>query len=211
MSAKTIDLLLLDNVENLGIVGDVVSVKNGYARNYLLPHGLATLPSKKRIEELKERRIQVQGEMKALRSAREELHGRMEEIKISIIRSCNDQGALYGSVSQRDISEALQENGYDVGLRSIRVGQAIRRVGEYPIPIQFDKDLRCEIILNVEPDHPIGEEREEMEFDNEGDLIEKRPDRKRPRRKRDDDDKKKKKTEDTETKTEETAQAPASE
>jgi len=173
MATRTIELLLIETVENLGIVGDVVKVKAGYARNYLLPHGIAEVPSEERLAELQERRKHVQAELAALRSAREELHGRMGEIIISMIRSCNDQGLLYGSVSQRDISDALQENGFDVGIRSIRLGQAIKRVGEYPVPIQFDKDLRAEITLIIEPDHPIGEEREEMEFDNEGRLIHK--------------------------------------
>ena len=177
-ASRNIELLLVENVENLGIVGDVVKAKPGYARNYLIPHGLAVQPSEKRIAELQERRAEVQAEMDRLRAARVELHGRMEDITISITRSCNDQGALYGSVSQRDIADALQENGYDVGIRSVRIGQPIRRVGEFPVPIQFEKDLKTEITLIVEPDHAIGDEREEMEFDNEGELIIRTPEEK---------------------------------
>jgi len=153
-------------------------VKPGFARNDLLPLGLAERPSEKRLAELQERRKQVQEELAQLRKAREELHARMEEVTISIERSCNDQGQLYGSVTQKDIADALQLHGYDVGVRSVRLGQTIKRVGEYHVPIQFEKDLRTEITLNVEPDHPIGEEREEMEFDNEGNLIRHRPPKK---------------------------------
>lgn len=171
MSKRSLQLLLVENVEHLGIVGDIVDVKPGYARNYLLPHGLAEWPSEDRLAELQERRSQVQKQVSALRHAREELHGRMEEVTVKMIRSCNDQGLLYGSVTQSDIADALQEAGYDVGSQSIRLGQTIKRVGEYPVPVQFDKDLRCEINLVVDPDHPIGEEREEMEFDDEGNLI----------------------------------------
>ena len=174
MGKKTIELLLVETVENLGIVGDIVNVKPGYARNYLVPYGSAEPPTKRRIDELQERRKQVQEELRLIRSAREELQARMMEVEISVVRSCNDQGALYGSVSPRDISGALQEAGYDVGVRSIRLGQPIKRVGLYTVPIQFAKDLRTEITLHVEPDHPIGEEREEMEFDNEGNLIHRR-------------------------------------
>lgn len=174
MGKKTIELLLVETVENLGIVGDIVNVKPGYARNYLVPYGFAETPTQRRIDDLQERRKQVQEELSRIRAAREELHARMTEIEISVVRSCNDQGALYGSVSPRDISDALQEAGYDVDVRSIRLGQPIRRVGLYPVPIQFTKDLRTEITLHVEPDHPIGEEREEMEFDNEGNLIQRK-------------------------------------
>ena len=96
----------------------------------------------------------------------------MSNVQVTLIRSCNDQGVLYGSVTQRDIADALQEAGYDVGTRSIRLSQPIRRIGPNEVPIQFDKDLRVDIHVEVEPDQPL-EEREEMEFDNEGNLIEK--------------------------------------
>jgi large subunit ribosomal protein L9 len=173
MATRKVELLLIETVENLGIVGDVVKVRPGYARNFLLPHGLAERPSKKRLDELQERRKQVQAEIAAQRKAREALHAKMSAIEVAIIRSCNDQGMLYGSVSQRDISDALREAGYDVEIRAVRLGQPIKRVGSYPVPIQFDRDLRTEITLRIDPDHPIGEEREEMEFDNEGRLIRK--------------------------------------
>ena len=111
--AKRVELLLVDTIENLGIVGDVVRVRRGYARNYLLPHGLAEAPSQRRLAELQERRKHVQAELAQQRTEREALHQRMESLEISITRSCNDQGALYGSVSQRDIADALIEAGAD--------------------------------------------------------------------------------------------------
>jgi large subunit ribosomal protein L9 len=98
----------------------------------------------------------------------------MQAVTVTIVRSCNDQGMLYGSVSQRDISEALQAAGYDVGLRSVRLSQSIRRVGEYHVPIQFDKDLRTDITLKVDPDRTLEPEKEEMEIDEEGNLVEKK-------------------------------------
>ena len=173
MSTRThLNSCSVENVENLGIVGDIVKVKTGYARNYLLPHQIAEFPTPSKIEALKEQRAAAQAELSALRAAREELLGRMEEITVTLVRSCNDRGVLYGSVTQRDISDGLQAAGYDVGVRSIRLANAIRRIGEYPVPIQFDKDLRTDITVNIEPDQPL-EEREEMEFDDEGNLIEK--------------------------------------
>ncbi|MCL4210335.1 MAG: 50S ribosomal protein L9 [Phycisphaeraceae bacterium] len=171
MAKKSLELLLIENVENLGIVGDVVKVRSGYARNFLLPHGLAEAPTKKRLAELQERRKRVQEELAQQRQARVALHARMAGLEVRITRSCNDQGMLYGSVSQRDISDALIEAGYDVPIRAVRLGQPIKRVGDYHVPIQFERDLRCDITLHVDPDHAIGEEREEMEFDNEGNLI----------------------------------------
>jgi large subunit ribosomal protein L9 len=155
--AKSIELLLLKTVENLGIVGDIVKVKMGYARNYLVPMALAEPPTPAKIESLKEERARAHAELAQLRQAREELLERMVEVSVELIRSCNDQGVLYGSVSQRDIADALQEGGFDVGVRSIRLPTAIRRVGTYDVPIQFDKELRTDITVIVEPDHPLEE------------------------------------------------------
>lgn len=179
MAGKKVKLLLSKTVENLGIVGDIVKVRPGFARNYLLPFALAEAPTPTKIERLKEARAAALAELAHLRQAREELLGRMKDVAITIQRSCNDQGILYGSVTTRDISDALQAAGYDVGIRSVRLAQNIRRVGSYHVPIQFEKDLRTEITLNVNPDRTLDEEREEMEIDEEGELVEKRPARER--------------------------------
>ena len=181
--AKNIELLLLRTVENLGIVGDIERVKPGYARNYLLPHGLAEFPTPSRIEALKEERARARAELATLRKEREELLALMKEVTVTLVRSCNDKGHLYGSVTQRDIVDGLMEKGYDVDVRSVRLSNAIRHVGEHPVPIQFDKDLRAEITVMVEPDQPL-EEREEMEFDDEGNLIEKTDDEEKGRGRR---------------------------
>lgn len=172
--ARTIQLLLSQTVENLGLVGDVVRVRPGFARNYLLPLGIAEVPSDERIEELKVARAEAKARLAALRSAREDLLTRMQQVRITLVRSCNDNGVLYGSVSQRDIAEGLQANGYDVGIRSIRMAGAFRRVGEYLVPVQFEKDLRTEIAVIIEPDQPL-DEREEMEIDDEGEMVVKQP------------------------------------
>jgi len=170
--ARNIELLLLETVESLGIVGDVVRVKPGFARNYLLPMQKAEFPSDEKIESLKEERAKAAAEVEANLAARRSLVERLEGITVTLIRSCNDRGILYGSVTQRDISDALIDAGYDADTRAIRLANAIRRVGEYPVPVQFGKDLRADISVVVEPDTPL-EEREEMEIDDEGNLVEK--------------------------------------
>ena len=112
MSRRTIELLLLENVENLGIVGDVVKVRTGYARNYLLPMQIAEAPSDERIEALQAERTAALARVAAQRADREELTARMEEVELTLVRSCNDRGGLYGSVTQRDIADALAQVGY---------------------------------------------------------------------------------------------------
>ena len=177
MAAKKVQLLLNKSVENLGIVGDTVKVRPGFARNFLLPLGIAEKPTPTKIERLKAAREAALAELANLRQAREQLLERMHAVTVSITRSCNDQGILYGSVSQRDISDALQAAGYDVGIRSVRLSQTIRRVGEYHVPIQFDKDLKTDITLKVEPDRTLEEAKDEIEIDEEGEMVEKKPER----------------------------------
>lgn len=187
MAAKKIKLLLNKTVENLGIVGDIVKVRPGFARNFLLPQALAEAPTPIKIGRLKEAREAALAELAKLRQDRESLVAKMQNVVITIQRSCNDQGILYGSVSQRDISDGLLAAGYPVDLRAVRLSQSIRRVGEYHVPIQFEKDLRTDITLKVEPDRAFVDEKEEMEIDDEGELVVKRPER-GPRGRRDDRD-----------------------
>jgi large subunit ribosomal protein L9 len=170
-STRQVTLLLNRNVESLGIVGDVVKVRPGYARNYLLPLGIAEVPSDERIAELKAAREQALAELQRVRSERRGIIDTLEGMAIALVRSCNDRGILYGSVTQRDISDALIELGHSVDERAVRLANPIRRIGEYPVVIQFEKEMRVEIQIRVEADRSIADETEEMEFDNEGELI----------------------------------------
>jgi large subunit ribosomal protein L9 len=167
---KQIDLLLLDNVPNLGIVGDVVKVRPGYARNYLLPRGLAEAPTAGAIERLSERRAQVEAEMKALREQQEKLIERLEGHEVTMTRSANEQGVLYGGVSQHEIGEALRSDGFDVEDRFIRIGDQIKRLDTYDVPVLIDKDLKTEIKLWVVSDKPA--EQLEGEGETEGGKAE---------------------------------------
>ncbi len=170
-STRQVTLLLNRNVESLGIVGDVVKVRPGYARNYLLPLGIAEVPTDERVAELQSAREEAMAELDRVRTERRGIVGALEGMAIALVRSCNDRGILYGSVTQRDISDALQELGHGVDERAVRLANPIRRVGEYPVIIQFEKEMRVEIQIRVEADRSIEDETEEMEFDNEGELI----------------------------------------
>lgn len=173
--ARNVKLLLTENVDNLGIVGDVVNVRLGYARNYLLPRGFATTPSEERIEELAAKRAEAEKMLAQLRAQREQVAKKIEGLEITMQRACNDLGILYGAVTQQDLSKALGTLGYEVKPREIRMPHTVKRVDSYDILVKFDQDLEATIKLWVEPDRQLAaeEEREEMEFDNEGNLIEK--------------------------------------
>jgi len=176
--AKSIKLLLTENVESLGIVGDVVNVKVGYARNYLLPFNYATTPSDELIASLAERRADAEKQVAALRKQREEMIHKLDGQELTMDRACNDQGHLYGSVTQQDIATALQEVGFDVSPREVRLPGAIKRIDTFDILVKVDSDLEAHVKLWVAADRHIQDDaEEEMEFDNEGELIikEKKP------------------------------------
>ncbi len=158
---KAIELLLTENVENLGIVGDVVKVRCGYARNFLLPRELATEPSAERIAALAERRAEAERQLAALRQSREQMVEKLEGFEITLERSCNDQGLLYGSVTQQDIADALGESGFEVRDRDVRLGQTIKRVESYEVLIKPEQDLEATIKLWVVSDRPLDLDNEE--------------------------------------------------
>jgi len=169
---KTVELLLTESVENVGIVGDVVRVRNGYARNFLLPRGLATKPSDDAIQSLAAKREEAERQLRELRKQREVMIEKLEEYEISLKRACNDQGQLYGSVTQADIADALGGEGFNVTPRDVRLSHTIKRVDSYRVSVKLDQDLETEIKLWVVPDRELPEdERDEMEFDNEGNLV----------------------------------------
>ena len=154
---RNIDLLLTENVTNLGIVGDVVKVRPGYARNYLLPHNLATKPTEKAKEAVAERRAEVERQMRELRAEQEKLIEKLEGFEVTLKRAANEDGNLYGSVTQHDIAVALQEEGFNVTERDVRIGIAIKKLDSYPIPVQIADDLKAEIKLWVVSDKPAEE------------------------------------------------------
>lgn len=153
--AKTVELLLTESVESLGIVGDVVKVRTGYARNYLLPRDLATTPSEERIKELAARRAAAQKEIAERRTQREQMIEKLEGVEITLERACNDQGLLYGSVTQQDIASALIDQGFEVRPRDVRLGQPIKRVDTYEVTIRPDVDLEATVKLWVVSDRPL--------------------------------------------------------
>lgn len=160
---KTIELLLLDNVENLGIVGDVVRVRPGYARNYLVPHGIAVTPTPEKVQELAARRSEVEAELKQLGAAQKAMIDKLENYELSLERSANDSGVLFGGVSQHDIAEALRGEGFAVEDRYVRLGETIKRLDSYDIPVIINKDLKTEIKLWVVSDTPSENEEDDRE------------------------------------------------
>lgn len=153
--ARSLKLMLTESVDGLGIVGDVVSVRLGYARNFLLPRSMATIPSDEAIAAVASKRAEAQRQLAELRKQRESIVGKLDGFELSLERSCNDLGILYAAVTQQEIATALVSGGFAVKPRDVRLSQVIKRVDNYDIHIKFESDLEAVIKLHVLSDRKL--------------------------------------------------------
>jgi large subunit ribosomal protein L9 len=153
--AKNIKLLLIENVDDLGIVGDVVNVRTGFARNFLLPRALATQPDEALIKQLAGKRSAAEKMMADRRKDREALSGKLQGVEVEMVRACNDMGILYGAVTQQDIAASLTKQGFKVTPRDVRITGAIKRVDTFDVHVKLDSDLDAIVKLVVKPDREI--------------------------------------------------------
>lgn len=142
-------VILRSDIENLGRLGDIVTVKAGYGRNYLLPQGLAMLvtPGNMKMFELEYKKLQVR--MDAVRSAAEDLAKRISGLVITVPMRVGDNDKLYGSVTTSIIGHVLSEQGIEVDRRRILLDTPIRTLGEHTIRVRLHADVIAEFIVNV--------------------------------------------------------------
>ncbi len=144
------NVILLDNVENLGGIGDLVTVKAGYGRNFLLPHGKAALATKDNIAEFEARRSQLEkaaGEELTAAKAREEL---IQGMELVLPANVGTEGKLFGSVGPIDITEAFSKVGVEVQRSEIRMPDGpIHEVGEFTVGVHLHTEINVEITVKV--------------------------------------------------------------
>ena len=139
------EVILRQAVDNLGHPGDVVDVSNGYARNYLLPRGVAFLApagNKKRISQEKARLEAAEGER---RTSAQQLADKLAEVSITFAARVGEEGKLFGSVTASDIAQQLDAQGYHVDRRLIDLHEPIKALGVYRVPLRLHADVRPEI------------------------------------------------------------------
>lgn len=163
-----VQILLLKDVRKLGHVGDVVDVRPGYARNYLIPYHYATEPTDENIAAIQEEK-QVAAERRAQRNREfEQLKERLVDASVTIEASANPEGTLYGSVTARDIASALHEQGFEVHEDHILVDPPIRSLDNRVIPIEFTDDIKTTVKVWVVREGALESEAEGAEADEQG-------------------------------------------
>ena len=143
------EVILRADVEKVGSRGQVVKVANGYARNYLLPKHLAVAASesnKKIVEQ--ERQAHVRREAKD-KSGAEDLAGLMTGISVTIAHKAGEHEQLFGSVTAKDIAEALEKRNFTIDRKKIHLDEPIRQLGEFKVPVRLHRDVTIEIGVQV--------------------------------------------------------------
>jgi len=149
---RSVKLILKEDVDSLGESGEVVTVKPGYARNYLIPHGLAYEASEANVQRLEEEKARAEE-----RAKRDYLEGRrraaqLEGVSLSFQARAGEEGKLFGSVTSADIADRLNERGLDfeVDRRRIALSEPLKEIGVFTVPIRLHADVEVEVEVRVE-------------------------------------------------------------
>jgi large subunit ribosomal protein L9 len=154
-------VLLCEDIDKLGWLGDVVEVNNGYARNYLLPQGLAKVANEASIRAIAEEKAK-RAEQRRLEGKRlEEAVKAIEGAEAVVAAKANEQGHLFGSVSAREIAANLREQGFEVRDEIVQLSEHIKDIGTHPVTLKFRDDLTATVNVVVVPEQQEEAEAEE--------------------------------------------------
>lgn len=143
-------VLLFEDVENLGWLGDIVTVKDGYARNYLLPHGLAGVPTEGNIKALADEKAKRAEQRKLQRQQQEELVGSITDAEVVIAAKANELGHLFGSVTERDIADNLRQQGFTIRDSMVKLPAGhLKELGTYEVTLKIAPDLTAPVRVVV--------------------------------------------------------------
>jgi len=145
------ELILREDVPGLGIIGDVVKVKPGYARNYLLPRGLAVPADRRNLKQLEHHKRVIAAKKARERGTHEDAARRLAAVSLAIEARAGKGGKLFGSVTNIDVQRLLSEQGFDVDRRRIELREPIKEIGEFRVSIRVGQDVTAKVGLAVTP------------------------------------------------------------
>ncbi len=142
-------VILLERIGRLGQMGDVVNVKNGYARNFLLPQGKALRATKDNMEEFKSRRVHLEAENLEQKKEADAVAEKLEGKSFVTIRQAGDKGQLYGSVSTRDIADIVKEGGFTIDRRQVILDRPIKTLGVHDLRLALHPEVHVKVSVNI--------------------------------------------------------------
>jgi len=143
------EVILRQHVDNLGRRGEVVKVANGYARNYLLPRKLALVATDSNKKQIERERAKFEALETEERKVSEAIASRLSGLELVIARKVGETDALYGSVTTADIAESLKAKGLEIDRRKIQLGEPIKRVGEFDVPVKLHREVASAVKVKV--------------------------------------------------------------
>jgi len=148
------ELLLKQNIEHLGRTGDLVEVKPGYARNFLLPHGMAVMVTKGNMAEVERVRASALAEEEARLAGLKDMASKLGDVSVTIEGKANEEGHLFGSVSVSQIAASLREKGVPVEDKQVRLPTPIKEIGVYDVIVHLHADVESKIKVWVVQQKP---------------------------------------------------------
>jgi large subunit ribosomal protein L9 len=142
-------VFLKEDVKSLGKIGEVVTVSDGYARNFLLPKKLAVEANTKNIKEFEHHKRVLQERAAKLRAEFKTLAEKLSALSLTIKAKAGEEEKLFGSVTNMDIAEALKEAGHDIDKKKIVLDEPIKRLGEYTVEVKIDAEISAQVKVNV--------------------------------------------------------------
>ncbi|WPP52072.1 50S ribosomal protein L9 [Catalinimonas niigatensis] len=143
------NVILKDDIKGLGYKNDIVAVKAGYGRNYLIPQGLAVIASSSNLKMAQENVRQASHKAEKLKSDAQAIAAKMGELTLEIPAKAGESGKIFGAVTTLQVAEALKEKGFDIDRRKISFNQDIKNLGDYTAEIDLHKDVKHEIAIKV--------------------------------------------------------------
>jgi large subunit ribosomal protein L9 len=142
-------IILLERIEKLGQMGDLVNVKTGYARNFLIPQGKALRANKSNMERFEAERAQREASNLALRKDAETEAAKMQDLAVSMVRAASEMGQLFGSVTSRDIAEAVTEAGFTITRNQVIMDRSIKTLGLTKTRIRLHPEVSITVVVNI--------------------------------------------------------------
>ncbi len=150
-------VILQEDVKSLGKMGEVVNVSDGYARNYLIPKELAVEANVKNVKALEHEKRKLEDKAKKIRNDAQGLSERLSSLTLTLRAKAGDEEKLFGSITNKDIAEALGAEGLDIDRKKILLDEPIKRLGSYTVGIKVHPEMTAQVNIKVVPENEGGE------------------------------------------------------
>ncbi|MFQ5483134.1 MAG: 50S ribosomal protein L9 [Nitrospinaceae bacterium] len=147
-------ILLKEDVDHLGSVGDEVDVRDGYARNFLIPNGKALQATPKNLKAYNHQKMVIQKRLQKLKVGAESIAEKIAGISLQVTKKVGSHGKLYGSVTSQELAAMLKAKGVDLDRRKIQLSEPIKKLGEFQVPVKLHPEVTVQIKLAVESENP---------------------------------------------------------